>query len=69
MRFPIRCRGAQLAAACLTAYALAANAADAVHATAAPYGWDSVAIGGGGFVTAVIPSRTSSLAGIDTFTV
>jgi hypothetical protein len=54
MRFPIRRSRMQLAAACLTAFALAPGAA------AAPYVWDSVAIGGGGFVTAIVPSRSEA---------
>jgi hypothetical protein len=61
MRFPIRCRGAQLAAACLSAFVLAPGAGAASSASpSVPYAWDSVAIGGGGFVTAIVPSRSEA---------
>ena len=46
----------------MLALALALAMAPALPAWAAdvtPYVWDSVAIGGGGFVTAVVPSRAA----------
>jgi hypothetical protein len=35
-----------------------AFSAGAAHAASVPYTWDSVAIGGGGFVSAIIPAKT-----------
>jgi photosystem II stability/assembly factor-like uncharacterized protein len=53
MRIPTLCRGA-------LALGIAASlaACSSVRGPTAAYVWDSVAIGGGGFVTAVIPSRS-----------
>jgi len=52
--------GAALALALAMALAVPAQGADVQHArAAAPYVWNSVAIGGGGFVTAVVPSRAA----------
>ena len=53
MRIPTLCRGAlALGIACSLA------ACSSVRGPTSAYAWDSVAIGGGGFVTAVIPSRS-----------
>ena len=48
--------GADIALACL--FAALAGSACAAPPVQLPYSWGSVAIGGGGFVTAVIPSRS-----------
>jgi photosystem II stability/assembly factor-like uncharacterized protein len=48
-----------LAAGSVTAGVVAVRSATAGAAAPVAYAWDSVAIGGGGFVTAVIPSRAA----------
>jgi hypothetical protein len=59
MRTPSLRAGAGVVAASILAAGLLVSAcASAPGTTRAAYVWDSVAIGGGGFVTAVIPSRS-----------